>query len=514
MKRRQFSSCDACRSSKRRCQLATQQDSWGEAVCSNCLRLGVRCTFEFVSANRRSRHQRGPRRATREAATLSRGGQLSTACSPTAGHIGAPVAGDPFAGFDQDFVFWPNYHMTGPDDSGTTPFDVPWFEEPLVPELWDIPMPSGSLTSTTDQSQPTPQTLSQPHEMARLGPVHEQICVTMLSPYSPMSLLNFTLETNILSGLLCKISNTILTMSCSSFLSHGCNLFSKRRRYWFEDSTHLSPSITFEMESDIFGSPTESGNLPAWNRRVPQEPSLQHSMRAHDSGAELQAPKDITHRLTPLGVIRFLDHFGSIYGNSLSPVVHDQCDTVLTDVLRVFAIQWMSSKRRSPEHFSEDSTQSGALFLGSTNPEEISDLGSKAYAEAWYKARSSIEQTRMIRSFRVIYALFLFDMTTAPAHKCAPHTSQSSEFLDDGLHHLCTLEVLVQAHCKSLGESSHYANLLEVSLDIVRWFGFIRDTTTSLLSTRKCQYPDTFHGRHRCKIAYAVLDYQILTHHS
>jgi hypothetical protein len=90
-------------------------------------------------------------------------------------------------------------------------------------------------------------------------------------------------------------------------------------------------------------------------------------------------------------------------------------------------------------------------------------------------------------------------MIAVPIQISSPERPQSSVCLDYGIKYLLSLEKLVKRYCNTLGSSSSYANLLETSLDIVRWMAVLRDTTLSIISDRKCQYPVSFKSRHNCE---------------
>jgi hypothetical protein len=323
-----------------------------------------------------------------------------------------------------------------------------------------------------------------------------------LSPYSPIGLLNFSLDANIMADHLRKIYNTILTVCSSSFLSYGCNLFSTGRRYWFEDSTNLKPSVTFEMESDIFDSFTESSKSPLWRQSPPRDlfsqfPKPENYARANDTS---KPRHDIMYRMTPVGNVRFLDHFGELYGNRLDQTDHEKSDIVLRDVIRAFSTQWMASARYNPSD-----TCMGGRFTRATESRDVTDLGSNAYLETWFKAQSSIQRYRSIKSFRVILALFLFDMIAVPVSLWSPERPQKTDNLDYGICQLRHLEKLVEDYCKTLGPNSKYGNILQASLDIIRWFAVLRDTTSALISAdRKCQYPVVFRSQQKCEFCFSL----------
>jgi hypothetical protein len=270
-------------------------------------------------------------------------------------------------------------------------------------ELSDV-WTSGDLPVIMEQGRTPSPGPTQAWALTSRRPDGSQNFLETISPYSPIGLLNFSLDSNILADHLRKIYNTILTACSSSFLSYGCNIFSTGRRYWFEDSTQLKPSVTFEMESDIFGALTEGGQSPLW---------MEKSLRGHFTGGSTPhafdcmrtdnaTTRDIMHRMTPLGVVRFLDHFGDIYDNKLDSTDHERSNTVIKGLLHAFSTEWMASARSNSSitGMRDDGIESsGSTALGIAELRLITDLGSKAYLETWYKARSSLLRYRSIKSF-------------------------------------------------------------------------------------------------------------------
>jgi len=250
------------------------------------------------------------------------------------------------------------------------------------------------------------------------------------------------------------------------------------------------------MESDIFDALVEGAKSPLWLQNPLQGHFSAQAVSASSPCADGRSPRDIMTRLTPLGVVRFLDHFGDLYGNRLDPTDHEKSDAVLKDVLHAFSTQWMASARFNPSTTTTLNATAEANATGLIDAREVTDLGSSAYLETWYKARSSISQYSCIKSFRVVFSLFVFDMIAMPVQIASPERPQTSEYLDAAIRLLLFLEKKVKAYCKTLGPDSMYADLLQASLDIIRWMAFLRDTTTSIIkSDRKCLYPVSIKSR-------------------
>lgn len=498
MKRRQYSSCDACRASKRRCNPPPTPENVQATTCPNCQRLGLRCTYNFASTRRSSlqklRNEKRVRANTFSVSLLpNHHAPSGSEVSGADGYAGVPW--EPWTECDQDLRSWMNVHASDtqadpsfhPSDLSFGPSDVCAFSVP-----WEDP---------SDQIEEVVPSVSQSTQIIGLDRQRwkrDEISRESLSPYSPIGLLNFSLDSNTMADQLRKIYNTILSVCSSSFLSYGCNLFSIGRRYWFEDFANLKPSITLEMESDIFDAFTESSKSPLWRQSPPRDhvsrfPKPENYARANNGSKPVH---DIMYGMTQLGNVRFLDHFSELYGNRLDQTDHEKSDIVLRDVMIAFSAQWMASAQYNPSASATD-----GISTSPTESREATDLGSNAYLDAWFKAQAGIQRYRSIRSFRVLFALILFDMITVPVQIWSPGMPQKTENLDHGIRHLRVLEGLVNNYCEMLGPDSKYGNILQASLDIVCWFVFCRDTTSGLISDRKCQYPVYFRSQQKCEFA-------------
>ncbi|KAL4898331.1 hypothetical protein BDV59DRAFT_3161 [Aspergillus ambiguus] len=169
--------------------------------------------------------------------------------------------------------------------------------------------------------------------------------------------------------------------------------------------------------------------------------------------------------MTMLGVVRFLDHFCDLYGNRLSRSERRQSDAVLKSVLRTFSLQWMPSETRTR-----------------------CDSTTILFTEAWLQARSLLQDALHLLSYRALYAILLFDGISMPLK--VSKSIEAHEFLDAGLENLCHLHDMVEEYCSNISSSSTYRALLEASLQIVRWGGYIRDTGAALTADRPCKLPD------------------------
>jgi hypothetical protein len=108
----------------------------------------------------------------------------------------------------------------------------------------------------------------------------------------------------------------------------------------------------------------------------------------------------------------------------------------------------------------------------------------------------ALNEARSVRSFRAVFAAFIFDGTAIPisARNDSSETSIEHEILIIGLQKLHELDKLVQDYCTALRSFSQYGALAEASLTLVRWSGYIRDTGAALTSNHQCRLPDPLHG--------------------
>lgn len=198
--------------------------------------------------------------------------------------------------------------------------------------------------------------------------------------------------------------------------------------------------------------------------------------------------------MTVLGTVRFLDHFSDLYGNRLTTVARRQSDAVLKAVLRAFSLQWLSTT---------ESTSTLADNSFANNPDgnqtACGPLRS-VFHDAWFQARTLLRNSQSVSSFRVVYATLLFDgiAILTQAHG-ATESNVAHEFLDAGLQKLISLDELVKQYCATLGSHSVYSALLEASLSVVRWGGYIRDIGAALTTDHHCKLPGiSCHATGKC----------------
>lgn len=187
--------------------------------------------------------------------------------------------------------------------------------------------------------------------------------------------------------------------------------------------------------------------------------------------------------MTILGTIRFLDHFSDLYGNRLTVSARRKSDAVLKAVLRAFSLQWLSSAD------SPTGVQSTTNYNSPIGRDTPRNSPMDAFYDSWFQARSLIKNALSVQSFRVVYAILMFDGISIPA-KASGETLVAHEFLDAGLHKLNCLAGLVEQYCLNLGSHSTYGTIMEASLSVVRWCNHVRDIGAALTADHVCKLSD------------------------
>ncbi|KAF9893552.1 hypothetical protein FE257_010864 [Aspergillus nanangensis] len=442
--RRQNTSCDPCRRSKRRCVRSISSDGGPGTICTNCERLGYACTYNFAQSRLKSTSKR------RRQSSANAG--LSIESSDKSSTFERPITDAPSEDLQLDCVTnhdilasWLDLDFaSGLDDS-----------LPFLPSTTVFPT---SFESTGLESPGTVEierdvSAGLPPSIFRRGQAGGSIAGS--SPNSPVHLLYSKLDETILDERLIRIYNAIVSGSSSRFLNYDSNLFASGDRYKIEniDSDSAladSQQKSSAMSSDCYSNSSEVTQLKSDTQKMPWQ--------------------NTENRMTILGMIRFLDHFSDLYGNRSSQAARKKSNEALNAVLKTFALQWLPS-----------GTQGSCQHTWNSPPD--------IFAEAWSRARALLKEADPILSFRVAYAIIMFDGIAIPANELteslAPH-----ELLDIGLEKFQRLDGLVTRYCANLGPSSRYAALLEASLNIGRWGAYIRDTGAALTADRHCKLPD------------------------
>ncbi|RAH43773.1 Zn(II)2Cys6 transcription factor domain-containing protein [Aspergillus brunneoviolaceus CBS 621.78] len=433
-RRRQNTSCDPCRRSKRRCVILSLTDDEPAAICTNCKRLNHHCTFDFIkSVSSRPRKRKDPAGVGAQLLHLNQS-QVHNQRDETL----INCLGDGFevniGTSDEDFTSWLNFDIELSQRTSTDIYD-PFSASSLDSSRATEALGGPSLPSPSAASRAEHRSLS----------TNPQSMLVGRSRNSPIRLLNSKLEATVLDECLASIYNTIVRDSASRFIDYECNLSASGHPYYLESR--------FSEQAELGGA----------NKHL---------------SSHLSATQGIRHpRMTMLGAVRFLDHFSHLYGNKLSIAARKQSDTVLKAVLRVFSLQWLPTS----EGVSPAGQHAGRDALIDT------------FHDSWIKARSLIQGSLPVPSFRVVCAILLFDGIVIPSHaydRPDGTTVRVHEFLDIGLQKLSRLDDLVRKYCRQLGPTSLYGTLLHSSLDIIRWGGYIRDIGAALFTDYQCKLPE------------------------
>lgn len=423
--RRQNSSCDPCRRSKRRCFFSSPRIGDTDVACTHCERLGHTCTFEFVGSQSQKKR---PRRARTRQNTSDSAAEVSS------GLASGDFKADAVAGHDV-LASWLDFDYLEQNNECL--------------ELPDFLAPDAATAIETSKE-----------DRLRVRPNLQHFVGSSLN--SPIRLLNSKLDATILDIRLARIHDTIVTGCASRFADYDCNLYATASRYRLGDgdSEHHLLSSNASPQSQALTSQTD----------ISFGPGL--------------APRDPGCMMTVLGTVRFLDHFSDLYGNRLTTVARRQSDAALKAVLRLFSLQWLSTAEPTSTSADDPFANNPDGNQRACNPLE------NVFHGTWFQARTLLRNAQSVRSFRVVYATLFFDGIAIPtkAHG-ATESIVAHEFLDAGLQKLISLDTLVNQYCATLGSHSVYGALLEASLSVVRWGGYIRDIGAALTTDHHCKLP-------------------------
>lgn len=434
-RRRQNTSCDPCRRAKRRCFFSLTENPPGEIRCVNCQHHNRSCTFEFAASKTTSKKTRR--------AGLERENSLLHS-PPVEGFNILPQADERAAnGLTSEPTTTPNQDVwaswlnmdAGQDNQQN---NESTFSDLVDPCLMAEP---ANITVTRPEDRLTRRTETSP------AAVYISQSIVGSSPNSPIYLLNTKVDATILEDRLAHIHNAIVTGSASRFVDFECNLYATAPRYQLDGSGEI-PELNTPQASGL----REPAAGAAEKELAVQVPTLSRG----------------GFQMTSLGIVRFLDHFGGLYGNRLSPSDKSLSAKALKVVLRAFSMQWLSAEGASVDSLNN------------------------AYHDTWFEARSILHSAQSIKSFRIIYAILLFDGIAIPGK---PKSITLHEFLNTGLGHLQYLQGLVNEYCAILGPHSTYSALLEASLSVVSWAGYIRDIGAALTGNHSCKLPSAVYTK-------------------
>ncbi|KAE8409771.1 Alpha/beta hydrolase family-domain-containing protein [Aspergillus pseudonomiae] len=316
------------------------------------------------------------------------------------------------------------------------------------------------------------------------------------SPSSPLYLLNSKLNATILDGCLARIHDTIVTGCASRFIGYECNLYKPACHYQLGDGE----SGSLQDQKPVQADPVTKENLAKTPTSMSQSdvPLITPGPSSRQLGATTQGT---SHKMTIMGAVRFLDHFSDLYGNRLTVPARRKSDAVLKAVLRTFSLQWLSPNDSST------GAQLTTSYNNTVGRDAPRDLPIDIFYDSWFQARSLINSALPVQSFRVIYAMLMFDGISIPA-KATGETLVAHEFLEVGLQKLNCLTGLVDQYCMNLGPQSTYGAIMEASLSVVRWCAHVRDIGAALTANHICKLSDASSNE---KGQEASLEYELMS---
>ncbi|KAJ5546359.1 hypothetical protein N7494_003944 [Penicillium frequentans] len=452
--RRQNSSCDPCRRSKRRCTFPLVTLDSSSPACTHCQRLGHTCTFNHATSRLDKKTSRKQRKRHDNSEHITNDYDISDIAT-----YSGPLDGENL------FEKWLNF------DNDSSYNDAESSNQNYPDSISGPESESKDGYQHGKQMTLAPRYLHKKYSVLPLGAGS----IPGISRRSPIYLLNSKLDTAILETRLARIFEIVVNGCASRYLDYDCNLYATQNRYQIEDSTISTSSAS--PESDAALTESWEGFTPSGSTCREDIASTQLQLNT-DRMATKPAIREDSCNMTLVGSARFLDHLAGLYGNKLGLAARNQSDAALHAVLRVFALQWIPLP-----HSSSD-----------TRAPSDRDSCLEAYTDAWFNARSHIMVSQHIRSFRIVLAILLFDGIAIPikAHANLGFAGIEHEFLDVGLGTLCMLDKLVIQYCATLGPFSRYAALAEASLSLVRWCGYIRDLGAALTANHECKIPALF----------------------
>ncbi|KAJ5678055.1 uncharacterized protein N7477_003688 [Penicillium maclennaniae] len=438
-RRRQNTSCDPCRRSKRRCFFSLDGLEDLNDTCAHCRRLGHACTFEFAASQQTLRPQK---RQRRNSPRSDRNGDHNESFNLPV-YSTEQISRTGFLDAQDDFAAWFNFDNEQSFSQAAA--------SPLNGDL-SVREPTTSCLEPTGMSGcgNERQIALLPNRLFGMRSFQCRADAILGSTIrSPVHLLNSKMDARMLDESSIRIFDTIVTGSANRFLDYECNLYAAGARYQIENSSSensqgTSPANWEAINDGLATVSAITSPKSAELSIIPQQDSTEAMTRT-------RVPQEEDNlKMTLLGCARFLDHFG-----------------LNISVARILVPMVIKREDR----------------MGQTARNASLDI----YTDAWHRARSSLNDAHSVRSFRVVFASFMFNGIATPI-SAQPHF-KAHEYLDSGLQKLGDLEGLVKQYCTTLGPLSRYAALIEASLSLIRWCGYLRETGAALFGDYQCKTP-------------------------
>ena len=465
--RRQNQSCDACRSAKRRCSPA-DQDAAGEqgSPCRNCSRLGHRCTYDFAQARR---HHQNTRKAFKK----------STLTNDSDPQVIAPAEWPP----PESQIDCPGMELAEEFLSAQSNIQLDMVSDPALPWIWSsmspfdeaLIGPSGMLGS--DELLPLTNhaadncSITSKSESVRT--INERQAITRAPTNSfsrPALLLSSSLSDSMVGEVLARVYNSIVARNSMRWLRFEANPYAADSPYNLLDND-LPPAAT-------------AGT--GFNNALPDVYQFRYAATQPEETSRDTSASRLAKKRPPislLGAVRFLDHFSDFYGNRLGAHGRRASDSAIKATLTAYSMQWLPVQSNPQQIYdSEKHSLPRWSYPQNRSLESI-------YHQCWSHAKDTLENALGLRSFRIIYATFLFDAAAAPAQSHGSVACKNA-LLDSAFSALKELSHLVTHYAQTLGTSSEYSRLLVTSLAVIQWFGDLRDVTSSVINPRRPRPPE------------------------
>ncbi|KAI1630189.1 hypothetical protein EDD37DRAFT_85808 [Exophiala viscosa] len=479
--RKQNSSCDACRRSKRRCAFPPNVQLGMAATCLNCFHLGRDCTYDFVTSRLNQK-------------------RTKRTCPPVTlqGHLLSQGAGLP-----QDIRATDTVTPSEFQYDGSAPGQVAWpfpvhglvgddmFFGNLASEWAQLMTGVGATVDNvvnhtdSDDVETAASKSTQGNRQSRVvSPAHTK---SVLGPWrgSPIHLLNSSTELHLVNQNLGEVYESMMSGITTRYLDYNCNLFAGSYRYSFDADCAEIPLSKQDTDHALART-----RMPTWKRSS----SGVRTVALQNPGYTLEDLASQINKVTMIGIARFLDNFGSLYGNVLEPKRRKQDERTLTATLQAFSLQFAPAPQKEARKFT--------VQRPFVSVPDISLVGCDAgtsysktphvFAAAWFNAYELLVASKETRSFIHLYAVFLFQMTTIPPEATSSERFNVSplDIADLALYQMQELHGLIDDYCEILEPQSTYRFLLHSSLRIFNWYAYLRDTIASMLHPRACILED------------------------
>lgn len=477
--RKQNSSCDQCRRSKRRCVTPGGDPCDAARTCLNCLRLGHNCTFDFVTSRTTRKTNTTPCTQTPDDSSSTSNVLFLDGAEETPDVCSQAYSKPPNAASDASL--W--QQLVGSD--------VPradMFLENLASE-WARIMPGSQNTEDSPRMMQSGDTVEAPSQATDCRDNNASAARgrKLVGSWrgSPIHLLNSSVELLLLNQSLGEIYECMMSGIAIRYLDYNCNLFAGTYRYSF-DADRPGP-IPSKQESTRTLATTYT---PAWKRMTPSNftgPRVQTKL-------SLEVLSSQINKVTMIGIARFLDNFGSFYGNTIDAKARKQNERTLTAVLQAFALQFVPCcHNEEPRNQQPDTFETpGHTSSFETTSGASSSTNAHIFITAWLNAYAHLTEPQQSPSFLHLYAVFLFMMTTMPSEALVSGRVHidALDILDDALRQMLKLRELIDTYCSHLDDGSIYKFLFQSSLGIFGWYAYLRDTISSVMRPRTCILDD------------------------